>query len=121
MLSNRRSLLLFRLKIKRLAEWSRDLSAEKPGLSEFHLMGKLLLKAALSGRSLAVGRHNYFQRLLTCHRCPVFDRKLKRCRNGERGCGCYMPFKALAPVSGWLRETGQKGCWGADEYLGPIL
>lgn len=109
---------LFSLKWKRLFEWFSDLREEKPGISEFYLMGKLMLKIFLYPRALSIKRKVYFRRLWICHHCPVFDRKLKRCRNGEDGCGCYLPFKALAPVDGWLRETGKAGCWGLAEYCG---
>lgn len=116
--TNKKSLLLFTLKRKRFAEWLSDLRAEKPGLSEFYLMGKLMLKIFLYPRPLAVKRSVYFRRLWVCHHCPIFDPALKRCRKGEEGCGCYIPFKALAPVDGWLREQGKSGCWGLAEYKG---
>lgn len=115
---NTRVFFLFTLKLKRLREWFCDLRAEKPGLSEFYLMGMLMLRIFLYPRTLAVKRRVYFHRLSVCHRCPIFDKRLKRCRNGEQGCGCYIPFKALAPVDGWLREQGKSGCWGMAEYCG---
>lgn len=117
-LANHRTLVLFNLKAKRFVEWCADLKAEKPGLSEFYLMGRLMVKIFFVPRSFAQARRNYRQRLLICSHCPIFDRALKRCRNGERGCGCYIPFKALAPVNGWLREQGEEGCWGLAEYKG---
>lgn len=117
----KRTFVLFSLKRKRMFEWFSDLRAEKPGLSEFYLMGKLMLKIFLYPRPLAVKRKVYFHRLWVCHHCPVFDKTLKRCRKGEDGCGCYIPFKALAPVNGWLRETGKQGCWGLAEYCGKVI
>lgn len=113
---NRKSYLLFNLKLKRFVEWLADLSAEKPGASEFYLMARLMLKALLTGRSCTVAREDYFHRLMICHRCPIFDRKLKRCRKGESGCGCYVPFKALAPVDCWLRELDANAGWGISDY-----
>lgn len=115
-LRNHKSFFLFNLKIKRIFEWYCDLRAEKPGLSEFYLMAKLLLRAALSGRTREIARKNYFRRLLLCHRCPVYDPRLKRCRQGEKGCGCYVPFKALAPVDCWIRETDKNLGWGKNDY-----
>lgn len=91
---------LFGLKFRRFIEWTRDIKAEKPGVDEFYHMGLLALKAMLRPISSKAYRH----RLTTCYRCPVFNRKLKSCRNGENGCGCYTPYKALGPVDCWLRE-----------------
>ena len=113
-----KTLLLFGLKWKRFSEWLCDLKAEKPGLIEFYLMSKLMLKIFFVPRTFEYARKNYFQRLLICHRCPIFDKRLKRCRKGELGCGCYVPFKALAPVDCWLRETDKSAGWGLAEYQG---
>ena len=117
-ISNHRTLFLFNLKVKRFREWLADIRAEQPGPVEFYAMGKLMAKILIYPRSFAQARRNYRQRLLICSHCPIFDRKLKRCRNGEDGCGCYIPFKALTPVNGWLREQGKAGCWGVVEYQG---
>lgn len=97
---NMRMRLLFGLKWVRFVEWTRDVQAEKPGLTEFYDMTVLTIKSVLQ----PIGRKAYIRRLRICHRCPVFNRKLKSCRNGEHGCGCYTPYKALGPVDCWLRE-----------------
>lgn len=115
---NKKTFLLFGLKRKRFIEWLSDIKAEKPGISEFYMMGKLMVKRFMMPRSYAVSKANYFHRLWVCHHCPIFDKKLKRCRRGEDGCGCYIPFKALAPVDGWLREQKRAGCWGLSDYRG---
>lgn len=115
-MKNSRTFILFGLKWKRLFEWFNDLRAEKPGLSEFYLMGKLMLKIFFVPRSAQYARKDYFRRLWICHHCPIFDKQLKRCRKGEQGCGCYVPFKALAPVDCWLRDSDAKAGWGVSEY-----
>lgn len=115
---NKKSFLLFGLKRKRFVEWLSDIKAEKPGLSEFYLMAKLMVKRFMMPRSSAVSKANYFHRLWVCHHCHIFDKQLKRCRNGEEGCGCYTPFKALAPVDCWLVEEKRAGGWGLADYKG---
>jgi hypothetical protein len=114
----KKTFFLFGLKRKRFVEWLADIRAEQPGISEFYLMAKLLAKVFLYSRPLGVKRRVYFHRLRVCYNCPVFDSKLKRCRNGEDGCGCYVPFKALAPVDCWLREQGKAAGWGLSDYCG---
>lgn len=108
---------MFGLKWKRLGEWLADIKAEQPGAIEFYLMARLMLRIFFVYRTRAYARKNYIHRLTVCHRCPVFDRRLKRCRNGERGCGCYTPFKALAPVDCWSRETDKAAGWGLADYV----
>lgn len=99
---NMKTRLIFGLKWKRLPEWLRDLKAEGPGVDELWHMTVLACKAI----RYPISRQAYIHRMFICHRCPVFNRKLKSCRNGEMGCGCYTPYKALAPVDCWLRESG---------------
>ncbi len=118
---NKKTFLLFTLKRKRFGEWLSDLRAEKPGISEFYLMGKLMVKIFFHPRPLELKRKVYFRRLLICHHCPVFDKTLKRCRKGNDGCGCYVPFKALAPVDCWAREKDARKGWGLAEYHGKTV
>ena len=103
--------LLFGLKWGRFVEWTRDIRAEKPGPDEFYHMTLLAIKSVLR----PISRKAYLHRLFVCHRCPVFNRKLKSCRNGEQGCGCYTPYKALGPVDCWSRESNPQAGWGRSD------
>lgn len=64
--------------------------------------------AAIQATFHPVTRHTYTRRLLTCHRCPLYDRSLHRCRpytGSTYGCGCFMPYKALSPSGTcWLND-----------------
>lgn len=111
----------FGLKFSRFAEWFADIRAEQPGPLEFLQMGRLFVRMLANPRRLAPARADYLHRLSVCERCPIFDRTLKRCRSKDgRGCGCYVPFKALAPVDCWLREQDPSGVagWGVADYFG---
>jgi hypothetical protein len=103
--------IFFGLRYSRIPAWIRDVWAEKPGLSEFIHMGIMSIKAALA----PVSKKEYFHRMLVCYHCPVFNRKLKSCRNGEQGCGCYVPYKAIAPVKCWLNESDASKGWEIPE------
>lgn len=102
---------IFGLKWVRFIEWTRDVRAERPGLNEFYHMTVLTIKSVLK----PISRKAYLHRLWICHRCPVFNRKLKSCRNGADGCGCYTPYKALGPVDCWLREGDKTKGWGKGD------
>jgi len=99
---------LFGLKWSRVPEWIKDLRNEQPGLDEYMSMALMTLKAVLR----PISHREYIHRLTVCHRCPIFNKQFKSCRNGEQGCGCYVAYKAKAPVDCWLREQDPKKGWG---------
>ncbi|MFA5378648.1 MAG: hypothetical protein WC455_23035 [Dehalococcoidia bacterium] len=95
----------------RIIEWIRVLWAERVGPIGIARLAITGLSAIINGRlppEIAKARYRI------CVRCPVFDPKLRRCRNiydGEYlGCGCYMPFKVSANKPGekcWARSGGE--------------
>lgn len=110
--------------LRRLRQWSRvaRMEARRAKLLPF-------LRWLISGErvSPAVYRH----RLFVCKSCPIFDRKNLRCRapapHAHLGCGCFVPFVALAPAPYSGTSSGRKlmdpetrevyaapiaGCWG---------
>lgn len=101
---------MFGMKWERMIEWTKDVWREKPGIGELYMMTRMAIRAYLS----PIPRDEYLKRLLICEHCPVFDKQFKACRNGERGCGCFTPYKALANVECWLREQDPEGKagWG---------
>lgn len=103
--------LMFGLRWSRMIEWARDVYAEKPGANELFHMGLMSVRAMLT----PVSKKEYFHRMLKCHHCDVFNKARKSCRNGALGCGCYTPYKAIAPVDCWLYEQDKSKGWGAPE------
>ncbi len=97
--------VVFGLKFKRLAEWRMVLEEEGRFMTwrNWLHMANQALRAFTRPPSPDVYRH----RLLTCQRCPLFDRGLKRCRpytGSDYGCGCYVPYRAKAAGPCWIRE-----------------
>jgi hypothetical protein len=65
-----------------------------------------------------VDRRIWRIRVKACHRCPIYDPVMKRCRprNGSKlGCGCYVPYLAMEvrPYKGY------PGCW-ARQFQGAV-
>lgn len=101
----------FGLRWHRMLEWFRDVRSEKPGIGEWLMMTRMAIRAFFS----PISHKSYLRRLLICKRCPIFNPILKNCRKGDKGCGCYVPFKALARVDCWAREQDGKSGWGIAE------
>lgn len=97
----------FGLKWSRMLGWVRDVWAEKPGLHELIYMAEMALHVLIH----PVNSKTYHARLLQCRHCPIYNKSRKSCRNGNKGCGCYLPYKALSPkATCWLCEShGLKG------------
>jgi|SRR5690625_1782583 len=72
-----------------------------------------------SGR---VSRVEWRRRMRACSVCPVYDRRLRRCRpevGSSLGCGCWMPGKALYRGAGcWLDENFEEGDRGGFGWGG---
>lgn len=48
-----------------------------------------------------------------CCRCPIHDRKMKRCgANDGLGCGCHAALSIAAGKSCWLREREPDSPYG---------
>lgn len=63
----------------------------------------------------------YYQRIRTCHRCPIFYAPLATCGSplskdlNEMGCWCHMPTKAaIIDANCWTREQGIDDGWSDD-------
>lgn len=55
----------------------------------------------------------YIRRYKICVRCPIFDKKYRRCRPfvaSTKGCGCYVPFSNII----------YDKCWGRNYYGSPF-
>ena len=58
----------------------------------------------------------YRDRIYKCKHCPIFEPKNLSCRNGDLGCGCYVPFKALVKSDCWGRQKiGGDFGWGESD------
>ena len=101
--------IMFGLKYGRVIEWIKDVRAEKPGINELFHMAIMSVRAAFT----PVSKKEYFHRMYVCHHCPIFNKIRKSSRNGEQGCGCYTPYKAIAPVDCWLYEQDKTKGWHA--------
>lgn len=101
---------MFGLKWSRFPSWVADVWREKPGAIEMFMMAKMAARALIS----PISKREYIARLTYCEtKCPVFNHRTKACRNGEQGCGCYVPYKALAHVKCWKEEQDANTGWGA--------
>lgn len=67
---------------------------------------KVVLRGLLELRRQKVGRAEWFRRMRVCMKCPVYNARLRSCRTGGMGCGCYVPFSNLV----------KKNCWGREKY-----
>lgn len=101
---------MFGLRWIRMKQWAQDVWREKPGIAELWMMTLMAAKAIIN----PIPKVLYIKRLRFCEeKCPIFNHKTKACRNGERGCGCYVPYKALARVKCWLEEQDPLQGWGS--------
>lgn len=91
------------LRLSRIGEWLAVLRSEgrRAGAGGWGSIAWHLAAAALS---IGVTRRKWMGRIMTCHRCPIYDRGSRACRNGDLGCGCYCPLKAMAKGPCWIRE-----------------
>lgn len=67
-------------------------------------------------RGRRASRSLWRKRMLTCFRCPIFDRRHFRCSSvlglTHMGCDCSMPLKAMdADATCWARDHGQPMGW----------
>jgi hypothetical protein len=93
-------------KPSRIREWRTAVASEAKTLG----WGVLLTELAKGALGLGgVSRWRWRARARACRACPVFDRGRRMCRNGELGCGCYMPAKSLvAGGACWIRGIGEQ-------------
>ena len=91
---------------RRLREWLVALREEKRTAGRLPWL--TMVQAIASG---TVPRSVWRRRIRTCRTCPLFNAKFRTCRGLPKeiehmGCGCYIPFEALAA------EPYEGGCWG---------
>lgn len=104
--------IVFGLRYERLNEWREVLKEE--GRSMGPKQWWHLLREATRALLYPVSRNKYLHRLVTCHRCPLYDKQLKRCRpytGAPVGCGCFVPYRAVSPAPCWLRERFPDQGW----------
>lgn len=64
-----------------------------------------------------VDKLEWRRRMKVCFKCPIYDARYRRCRLGDMGCGCYVPFMALVKKECWMREKyGKAFGWGMRSY-----
>lgn len=87
----------------RIAEWRAAVASEAKTLGWWAVAASLMVGALGLG---GVTRARWRRRMRACRRCPVYDRKARKCRVPGRqlGCGCWMPAKALV-------GDRQRACW----------
>lgn len=100
------------LKTRRIKEWFDVLDQERVTRS-WKDIAKALWRMVLGifGRKVSpvVWRH----RMRVCLRCPIFDRKMRRCRpyaSSQLGCGCYTPYLCSVAV------PYKRGCWAKEAF-----
>jgi len=108
--------MLFGLRVGRVREFSEVLAVEGRGGVWKVLVGVLGGGwSVLRGGGGRVERSEEARRRYgVCLRCPIMDRKLRRCRRGPgEGCGCYLPYRVLVDEPCWIwRESGGVLGWG---------
>lgn len=82
---------LLGLRLQRYGEWIRLVRDEGRRIGVRALARQMLLAA----RGGLVERSIWRERMRACAGCPIYDRRRHACRNGELGCGCWMPLKAM--------------------------
>lgn len=101
---------------KRLRQWREVLQEEE---KEMSWRDRLKLAAAILYHGLRIpfrksDRRIFWAKMRHCHKCPVFDRTLHRCRPWTgavlTGCGCYTPWLALSTHVCWL-DLRNGGGW----------
>ena len=99
--------------MKRISEWLSVVMEEGRVVGYFSVVWSMVRGVWGVG---GVSRAEWVHRMFVCQRCPLYDRGMRRCRpwsSSKLGCGCYVPFLALA----WRPYRG--GCWGRT-YLPPV-
>jgi hypothetical protein len=77
---------------------------------------KGVLRGLLELRKHKVGKAEWFRRMRVCMKCPIYNARLRSCRTGSMGCGCYVPFSNLVKKECWGREKyGESFGWGWDD------
>lgn len=92
-------MILFGFKLSRYRQWVEVLREERRVLTV-----KMLVLAIRGLRRRPLLRQAMACRIRTCHRCPLYDRSLRRCRpysGSPLGCGCYVPFLAATAEHCW--------------------
>lgn len=67
---------------------------------------KGVLRGLFELRKHKVSKAEWMRRMKVCMKCPIYDARLRSCRTGSMGCGCYVPFSNLV----------KKKCWGREKY-----
>jgi len=63
-----------------------------------------------------VSKAEWIRRAKVCMKCPIYDARYRRCRLGNMGCGCYVPFSNLVKKQCWAREQyGLAFGWSEDD------
>jgi hypothetical protein len=103
----------FALSPKRLHQWA--VVAYFEGLHQtWRHRAKMWGSMLWAALSRPASRATWRQRIRICHKCPVYDRVLRRCRpsNGSPlGCGCYVPFIAIVKKRCWGDENTENVGW----------
>lgn len=100
---------------KRFRQWREVLEEEG---KELGLREKLLLLGTLLYHALRLpfrrqDRRVFWTKMRHCHKCPVFDKTLHRCRpwtGSDSGCGCFSPWLALSTDVCWI-DLRNGGGW----------
>ena len=112
---------IFGLKSERFWDWEETIEDEVGGVCWRDRLNILLSILKVAGKALpgprkgTVGPKEWRRRMKCCWNCPVYDRKLQRCRpykGSVLGCGCYMPYAALLKEKCWADENIP------DEHIG---
>lgn len=102
-------------KIDRWRQWREVLLIERKRASLAFLAISILRGYVGMG---GVNKTLWRQRNRACARCPVYDSRLKACRDTEGrglGCGCFMPLKALVRENAcWLRQVDPESRFGFE-------
>lgn len=98
---------------RRLRQWLAVLSEGRRRLqaADLALMVWLVVRSAWRPTDPRKVRSNYSK----CGRCPMFDRRLKRCGDGDGfGCGCFQVFAVAFDHPCWIRQEDPESEFGYD-------
>jgi hypothetical protein len=107
------SMRLLGLNLNKWKQWREVLAEERRNLGWRDWLGMVRLGLTIP---FVADRKLWRSRLRICHKCPLFDHTLRRCRpytGSPYGCGCWMPLKAITGPC-WGRVHSQNGEFGWD-------
>lgn len=93
------------LKLGRIEEWWEVVKAESEGYRVMERV-RMVMRMVMELRKGVVGREEWRRRMKICGKCVIYDGRLRRCRRGRYGCGCWVVGKGMVKGKCWGKESG---------------